>query len=115
MSAVVEALSPNRVLRIVASQPGGHKKTAEELRRESELFTKDAERRDRLSVSSMSGNRRKARVLAKARRAEEQRANAKVCGLAANELERRKARTVGEALRNPIMRVLLRAFGGNRD
>jgi hypothetical protein len=108
--SAVAHLSPDRALRMVALSPGGKAKTARELRQEAELFGQDAERRDRLAVSSLTGNRRKARQLAKARKAEEQRANAKVVALAAAELDRRKTSTVGDALRNPVVRFL-RRFG----
>jgi hypothetical protein len=110
MTDAVAHLSPDRALRMVAASPRGKEKTADWLRWEAEMFGRDAERRDRLAVSSMAGNRRKARQLAKARRAEEQRANAKVSLLAAAELERRKVSTVGDALRNPVSRFL-RRFG----
>jgi hypothetical protein len=111
VSEAVAHLSPDRALRLVAASPGGTAKTARDLRREGKLFEQDAERRDRLAVSSLAGNRRKARQLAKARKAEEQRANAKVCALAAAEVDRRKVGTVGHALRNPVARFFLRRLG----
>lgn len=112
MSDAVAHLSTTQALRMVAASPGGKAKTAATLRHEAELFGQDAERRDRLAVSSLTGNRRKARQLAKARKAEEQRANARLVALAAAELERRKARTVGDALRNPAVRFLRRLGAG---
>jgi hypothetical protein len=108
MSEALAHLAPDRALRMVAASPGGKAKSAATLRREAELFGEDADRRDRLAISSMAGNRRKARQLAKARRAEEQRANARLCALVATELDRRKASTVGEALRSPLLRFLRR-------
>lgn len=113
MSDAVAYLSRTEALRMIAAAPGGKAKTAATLRHEAELFGQDAERRDRLAVSSLTSNRRKARQLAKARRAEEQRANAKVSLLAAAEVERRNAETVGDALRNPVVRFL-RRLGGRR-
>lgn len=110
VSEAVAHLSPDRALRMVAASPGGKAKTAADLRREGKLFEEDASRRDRLAVSSLSSNRRKARQLAKVRRAEEQRANAKVVALAADEVERRKVQTVEEALRPWAMRILRRTF-----
>jgi hypothetical protein len=105
----VETLTPRRALELVASYPGGEGKTPKQLRVEAQHFEKDAERRDRLTVSRTAGTRRSSRVMAAARKAAEQRANAKVVTLAAREIERRKAQTAGEALRNPVMRFLRRA------
>lgn len=112
MTEAVAHLSPDRALQLVAASPGGRAKTALELRQEGRLFEEDAGRRDRLAVSSLTGNRRRARQLAKARKAEEQRANAKVAVMAAAEVDRRKARTVGEALSNPVVRLFRRLRRG---
>jgi hypothetical protein len=115
VSEAVAHLSPRHALRLVATSPGGKAKTARDLRHEAQRFTEDAERRDRLAISSLAhtGNRRTARQLAKARKAAESRANAKVVAMAAAEVGRRKARTVGDALRNPVVRFL-RKLGGRR-
>ena len=104
----VETLTPRRALEIVGSYPGGKGKTAEQLRTEAQHFEKDAERRDRLTVSRTAGTRRSSRVMAAARKASEQRANARVVTMAANELQRRNSQTVGEAMRSPVVRFLRR-------
>lgn len=113
MSAAFAHLSPRHALRLVAEH-GGREKTAEQLRHEAEAFEQDAERRERLAISSLAGNRRKARQKAKVRRAEESRANAKLVSLAAAEVERRKAKTVGEAMRSPFVRFFVRLRRGLR-
>lgn len=108
MSDAVAHLSPAQALRMVAAAPGGKAKTAATLRHEAGLFSQDAERL--IAAPSPAAHAAK---LAKYRKAAEQRADAKVSLLAATEVERRKAQTVGEALRNPVSR-LLRSLGAGR-
>jgi hypothetical protein len=102
----VAAITPVAALRLI-SQHGGKDKTAAILREEADRFEQDAFRRERVALSpgnAVSG-RKRARSLSRLRKATQQRGNAQCCRMAAEEIERRKVATVGQALRPWPLRV----------
>lgn len=107
----VAAITPAAALRLI-SQHGGKDKTAAILREEADRFEQDAFRRERVALSpgkAVSG-RKRARSLSRVRKATQQRGNARCCRMAAEEIERRKVATVGEALQPLPLRLFRRLF-----
>jgi hypothetical protein len=113
VSTVAVKLSPGEALRMIAGAPGAEGKTPADLRETAEDCERMADRKDRVVVGRMS-NRRKARLLAAERDGDELRMHARVIRLAADECDRRKAPTVGEAVRPRFVRLLRRLSGRAR-
>lgn len=101
-------IQPADALKLIANAPDGKAKTPAALREAAEDCESQAERKLRLVVGS--GNRRSARQKAREREAEKLKVYAQLTRMAADEVERRKCETVGEAMRPWVVRLLTRPF-----
>lgn len=95
-------------LRMISTAPGASDKTTTDLRNTACDIEREADRKDRLTVARSASNRRKARAIATRREAEKLRGFARLCRVAADEVERRGCTTVGEAVKHPLVRAARR-------
>ena len=99
-------LTPKEALQVVADAPGAKEKTAADLRKAAQDTMKEAYRADRIHTARTGSNRRQARAHRAAQNANRLHAFANIALAAADELERRNCKTVGEAFGNPLVRFL---------
>lgn len=96
-----------QALDVVASADGGHALTPTMLREAAADYERMGNRKDRVSVARTSG-RRAARERRSSKDADALYQFAQVARVAADEVERRHCRTVGEANRHPLVRAARR-------
>lgn len=110
------ALTPEECLSAIADAPDSAEKTPADLRKAADDYEGQADRKDRLAVTRITGNRRKARAKATQRKGDQLRLHAQVCRVAADEIDRRKSLTVREATKSAVVRAMRRALrAGSTD